>query len=160
MIKIRSTSGGFTFIEVMLAVVIITITSMGLMYGVVHARSELRSLEIKERASEELYNYMEHWKGRIASGKLSISDISGDYLGKEIYLIGDEDEQSGTKVMAKIYYSMDEVNTSYNNNSYEAYSLKVWIKWSDFMMKPDRDNQDTHKEHERTLETVIMVYDT
>ena len=52
MIKKLKVSQGFTFIEVMLAVVIITITSMGLMYGVVHARSELRALEIKERATD------------------------------------------------------------------------------------------------------------
>ena len=99
MIKKIKASQGFTFIEVMLAVVIITITSMGLMYGVVHARSELRALENKERATEELSNYMEHWKGRIASGNLSTTDKLGDYTGKEIYLIGDA--QTDEKVTVK-----------------------------------------------------------
>ena len=158
MIKMNSSSGGFTFIEVMLAVVIITITSLGLMYGVVHARSELRALEIKERATEELSNYMEHWKGRIASGNLSTSDISGDYLGKEIYLIGDQ--QADEKVMGKLYYSMDNVDTQYNNPSYESYHLKVWVKWKNFLNIPEGTaHHNLQKEHERILETVMLVYD-
>jgi len=154
--KYKSYSG-FNFIEVMLAVVIITITAMGLMYGVVHARSELRSLEIKERATEELSNYMEHWKGRIASGNLSTSDITGDYFGKEIYLIGDE--SSDEKVMAKLYYSLDHINSQYNNNDYNSYNLKVWIRWNDFLNTPESAvHHDIHKEHERILETVMLVY--
>lgn len=152
-------SEGFTFIEVMLAVVIITITSMGLMYGVVHARSELRALEIKERATEELANYMEHWKGRIASGNLSTGDKTGDYTGEEIYLIGDA--HSDKSVTAKLYYSMNELDSKYqyNDPNYESYHLKVWIRWHNFMNTPESAaHQNQLKEHERILETVMLVY--
>ncbi|GIR57243.1 MAG: hypothetical protein CM15mP64_6550 [Candidatus Neomarinimicrobiota bacterium] len=50
----------------MTATVVISIACVGLMMGVVHARGELHSLEMKERATEELLNYMEYWKGRVA----------------------------------------------------------------------------------------------
>ena len=62
--KMKSTHSGIGFIEVMTATVIISIACVGLLMGVVHARGELHSLEIKERATEELLNYMEYWKGR------------------------------------------------------------------------------------------------
>ena len=153
--KIKA-SQGFTFIEVMLAVVIITITSMGLMYGVVHARSELRALEIKERATEELSNYMEHWKGRIASGNLSTSDKMGDYSGKEIYLVGNA--QADEKVTAKLFYSLDKQDSQYNDENYESYRLKVWVQWKNFMNTPENTGQHYQKEHERILETVMLVY--
>ena len=151
-------SQGFTFIEVMLAVVIITITSMGLMYGVVHARSELRALEIKERATEELSNYMEHWKGRIASGNLSTTDKLGDYSGREIYLFGDA--QANEKVTAKLFYTMEKQDSQYNDENYESYHLKVWVQWKNFMNTPESGavHHSTQKEHERILETVMLVY--
>ena len=150
-------SQGFTFIEVMLAVVIITITSMGLMYGVVHARSELRALEIKERATEELSNYMEHWKGRIASGNLSTTDKLGNYTGEEIYLIGDE--QTDIKVTAKLFYSMEKQGSRYNDPDYESYHLKVWVRWNNFFNTPESAvHHEIQKEHERILETVMLVY--
>ena len=59
MIDFRKTNFGIGFIEVMTATVVISIACIGLMMGVVHARSELHSLEMKERATEELLNYME-----------------------------------------------------------------------------------------------------
>ena len=64
---------GFTFIEVMVAVVIISITALGIMHGTIHSRGMLRSIEIRERATEELANYMEYWQGRVADNKLSVT---------------------------------------------------------------------------------------
>ena len=157
MIKKIKASQGFTFIEVMLAVVIITITSMGLMYGVVHARSELRALEIKERATEELSNYMEHWKGRIASGNLSTTDKLGDYTGKEIYLIGDA--QTDEKVTGKLFYSMAKQDSQYNDANYESYHLRVWVRWKNYFNTPESAvHHHIQKVHERVLETVMLVY--
>ena len=51
--NLKNSSQGIGFIEVMTATVIISIACVGLMMGVVHARGELHSLEIKERATEE-----------------------------------------------------------------------------------------------------------
>ena len=81
-------SSGFTFIEVMVAVVIISITALGIMHGTVHSRGMLRTLELRERATEELTNYMEYWQGRVADDRLSMVEKAGDNLGKQIYLVG------------------------------------------------------------------------
>jgi hypothetical protein len=48
---LKETSSGIGFIEVMTATVIISIACIGLMMGVVHARGELHSLEIKRKSN-------------------------------------------------------------------------------------------------------------
>ena len=106
---LRKTSRGIGFIEVMTAVVIISIAALGILMGAVHARGELHALEVKERATEELLNYMEYWKGRIADGVLSSSEWSGDLQGDQIYLYGNA--QSSYKVRATLYYDIDKLDS-------------------------------------------------
>ena len=81
-------NGGFTFIEVMTAFMIISIASVGMMMGAGHAQGELRSIELSERATEELLNFTEYWKGRIADGRLSPSERIGNPEGKTVLLRG------------------------------------------------------------------------
>ena len=57
---------GFSFIEVMIGVVIISVAAYGMVLSATHARGVLRSIAIKERAVDELIGYVEHMKGRIA----------------------------------------------------------------------------------------------
>ena len=45
---LRQTSSGIGFIEVMTAVVIISIAALGILMGAVHARGGLHALEVKE----------------------------------------------------------------------------------------------------------------
>ena len=155
--KILKCSGGFTFIEVMIAILIITLTALGLMYGTVHAHGELRALEFKERATEELTSYLEYWKGRVADGHISAHDENGDYLGKKVYLIGDEN--SGIQVPAKLYYDIDAVESKYNNDAYKAYHIKVWIIWKDFIgTTGGAISNEFIGERKRILETVMIDY--
>ena len=51
----KKTSSGIGFIEVMTAVVIISIASLGILMGAVHARGQLHALQVKERATEEAF---------------------------------------------------------------------------------------------------------
>jgi len=146
---------GFTFIEVMVAVVIISITALGIMHGTIHSRGMLRSIEIRERATEELANYMEYWQGRVADNKLSVIELAGNYVGKRVYLVGDSN--SSIKIPAMLYYSLQRQNTNVNNPDYEAYRIKVWIQWQDYFLQKG----DTHENdlvHERILETVMIAY--
>ena len=147
-----SLASGFTFIEVMVAVVIISITALGIMHGTVHSRGMLRSLELRERATEELTNYIEYWQGRIADGKLSIVEKAGDHLGKQIYLVGNS--SSDFKVPATLYYDFEKQNSKYNSPVYDAYKIKVWIHWQDFFLQEN----DPNIVHERILETVMASY--
>ena len=95
---VKRTSRGIGFIEVMTAVVITMIAALGILMGAAHARGELHALEVKERATEELLNYMEYWKGRIADGVMSPSEWNGDLQGDQIYLYGNA--QSSFKILA------------------------------------------------------------
>ena len=75
--RLYKTYSGIGFIEVMTATVIISIACIGLMMGVVHARGELHSLEMKERATEELLNYMEYWKGGLLMDRSQPMNLQG-----------------------------------------------------------------------------------
>ena len=133
---IKNSSSGIGFIEVMTATVIISIACVGLMMGVVHARGELHSLEIKERATEELLNYMEYWKGRIADGKLSPYELAGDPDGDEIFLVGGLGQKNS--IEARLYYDFRRLNNfnDYGTTDMTRYELECWIKWGDRFTSP------------------------
>ena len=158
MIMIRKTSSGIGFIEVMTAVVIISIAALGILMGAVHARGELHALEVKERATEELLNHMEYWKGRIADGVLSSSEWSGDLQGDQIYLFGNA--QSSYKVKATLYYDINKLEgtTEPGPTDFRRYQLDCWIKWKDYLQTPA--NRWSNKvEKERKLSTVMSIFD-
>ena len=134
--NLKNSSQGIGFIEVMTLTVIISIACVGLMMGVVHARGELHSLEIEERATEELLNYMEYWKGRIADGSLSVYELAGDPDGDEIFLVGG----MGQRILLRqrLYYDLRRLNpfNDYGNTDLTRYELECWIKWGDRFTSP------------------------
>ena len=134
--KLNKTYSGIGFIEVMTATVIISIACIGLMMGVVHARGELHSLEMKERATEELLNYMEYWKGRVADGSLTAYELAGDPDGDEIFLIGGLGQKNS--IEARLYYDFRRLNSfnDYGNTDMTRYELECWIKWGDRFTSP------------------------
>ena len=154
----KKTSSGIGFIEVMTAVVIISIASLGILMGAVHARGQLHALQVKARATEELLNYLEYWKGRIADGVMSSSEWSGDLQGDQIYLFGNA--QSEYKVKATVYYDIDQLYkyTDHGPTDFKRYRLECWIKWKDFLQTPA--NRWSNKvEKERRLSTVMAIFD-
>jgi len=146
---------GFTFIEVMTAFMIISIASVGIMMGAAHAQGELRSLELRERATEELLNYTEYWRGRIADGKLSQSEMVGNLEGETVYLRGSLTAQN--KVVAKVYYDITHLDndTEFGKTSFNRFQLETWIKWSDFIPK---GKSKSVAQRERRIETVMATF--
>ena len=132
----KQTSPGVTFIEVMTATVIISIACIGLLMGIVHGRSELHSLQVKERATEELLNYMEYWKGRVADGNLSPSERAGDPDGDDVYLVGALGKKNS--IRAKLYYDLDRLDrfNDFGSTDFNRYELKCWIRWDDRFITP------------------------
>lgn len=127
--KIKSASG-FTFIEVMVGIVIVSIAAYGLLLSATHARGELRAVAIRERATDELIGYMEFLKGRIADGNMTITEKSGDFNGTTVYLWGNQN--SAKQVPAKMYYE-NIVPVFTDSLSYiDRYLLHAWIEWEDF----------------------------
>jgi prepilin-type N-terminal cleavage/methylation domain-containing protein len=148
-------NSGFTFIEVMTAFMIISIAAVGMMMGASHAQGELRSLGLKERATEELLNYTEYWRGRIADGRLSQSEVVGNLEGEQVYLRGSATSQD--KVVAKVYYDITQLDddTEFGKSSFSRLKLETWIKWSDFLPK---GNVQSRPQRKRRLETVMAVF--
>ena len=154
----KQTSPGVTFIEVMTATVIISIACIGLLMGVVHARSELHSLQVKERATEELLNYMEYWKGRVADGTLSPSERAGDFDGDDVYLVGGRGIKNS--IQAKLYYDLDRLDrfNDFGSTDFTRYELECWIRWNDrFITPPGSYAGDVVQE--RKLSTIMTVFE-
>jgi Tfp pilus assembly protein PilV len=154
----KQTSPGVSFIEVMTATVIISIACIGLLMGVVHARSELHSLQVKERATEELLNYMEYWKGRVADGNLSPSERAGDYDGDDVYLVGGRGIKNS--IQAKLYYDLDRLDrfNDFGSTDFTRYELECWIRWNDrFITPPGSYAGDVVQE--RRLSTVMTEFE-
>ena len=152
---IKTTSSGISFIEVMIAVVIISIASLGLLMGVVHARGELHSIEVRELATNELINYVEYWKGRVADGSISIGNLTGDLQGQQVYLVGNS--QSQHKITGRLFYDIDNVDaeTEYGSAIFSRYRIDCWIEWKDYLQTGKNDNQLVTKS--RKLSTVMSV---
>ena len=121
---------GFSFIEVMIGVLIVSIAAYGMVVGATHARGELRAIAVKERATEELLSFVETMKGRIADGKLSVIERSGDLQGETVYLFGNKYSQ--TKLAAKIYYEPITIMYTDSTSNIDRFLLKSWIEWEDF----------------------------
>ena len=154
----KQTSPGVTFIEVMTATVIISIACIGLLMGIVHGRSELHSLQVKERATEELLNYMEYWKGRVADGNLSPSERAGDPDGDEVYLVGALGKKNS--IRAKLYYDLDRLDrfNDFGSTDFTRYELECWIRWNDrFITPPGSYAGDVVQE--RKLSTIMTVFE-
>ena len=154
----KQTSPGVTFIEVMTATVIISIACIGLLMGIVHGRSELHSLQVKERATEELLNYMEYWKGRVADGNLSPSERAGDYDGDDVYLVGGRGIKNS--IQAKLYYDLDRLDrfNDFGSTDFTRYELECWIRWNDrFITPPGSYAGDVVQE--RRLSTVMTEFE-
>ena len=126
----RCFQSGFSFIEVMIGVVIISVAAYGMVLSATHARGVLRALAIKERAVDELTGYVEHMKGRIADGNLTLTEKSGDFMGETVFLYGNDN--SDVKIPAEIYY--ENITPVYTDSvSYiDRYLLHAWIEWEDF----------------------------
>ena len=154
----KQTSSGVTFIEVMTATVIISIACIGLLMGVVHARSELHSLQVKERATEELLNYMEYWKGRVADGNLSPSERAGDPDGDDVYLVGALGKKNS--IRAKLYYDLDRLDrfNDFGSTDFTRYELECWIRWNDRFITPP-GSYAGNVVQERKLSTIMTVFE-
>ena len=154
----KQTSPGVSFIEVMTATVIISIACIGLLMGVVHARRELHSLQVKERATEELLNYMEYWKGRVADGNLSPSERAGDPDGDDVYLVGALGKKNS--IRAKLYYDLDRLDrfNDFGSTDFNRYELKCWIRWDDRFITPP-GSYAGNVVQERKLSTIMTVFE-
>ncbi|NOZ07928.1 MAG: prepilin-type N-terminal cleavage/methylation domain-containing protein [FCB group bacterium] len=117
---------GFTLMEVILALIIIAAASFGLMKSIAYAKAELNSINLKERAFQELTNYTNYWKARIAGYPSSLPPQVGG-IGDEVILF---DQDEGHLVKGYLFRKIKKISKTGTTAQY--YSLKTWIEWTDY----------------------------
>ncbi len=121
---------GFSLIEVMVGVFIVSIAALGIILSATYAKGSLRSVAIKEMAVDELVSFVEVMKGRIADGHLTVTETMGDYQGRTVYLEGSK--YSNYKIPAKIFYDHLTIIQTDSVSKIDRRHLRVWITWQDF----------------------------
>ncbi len=145
----RKLEQGFTFMEVMVGMLIINIGVISMLTGAVHAHNILRSTELKERAFEEIRMELERWRGRVIDGRILTRERAGDPRGKKVYLEGDE--SSSKPITAIITY--EPIVKVPDNANIERYEIEVKIEWEDFT------TLGSNRSREMTMSVVMSEFD-
>lgn len=129
--SIFSDEQGFTFIEVMVSVLILSIAAIGLLQGVVFAKNLMRSVRIEKQALAQLENYVEEYRGIITEYGRGIPwYIATPRQPKRVTLLEDEDDESKS-----IYGEIDRDLVRVIDSGLRAhpyYRLKAWIEWDEY----------------------------
>jgi hypothetical protein len=89
-------------------------------------------------------------KGRVADGRLTGIERSGDLEGKQVFLLGNNENPD--KIEAKIYYDPIYEEPSDSSGGMDRYRFKTWITWKDYTSA----RNDVKKT--RVLEMVMLEY--
>ena len=127
-----SSSNGFSLIELVMGILITMLIGAAIMEGTSYYRSEMLSINIKEKAFSSLKDFTVFWKSKIATGQWTGEDNTDWREGGEVELF--TSEQSGPignneTVRGFLYYKAERV-ISNDNYEYFYYRLQTEIKWS------------------------------
>ena len=113
---------GFTVVEFLAATVIATVSAGAIMIGVSNVRKTTDLLNTKEKALEQLVNYTDFWKAKIAAG---------EWVGTNIWTVGDQFNlvnKENSPIKAVLSKKGAKINSDY---AYPLYSLETKITWWD-----------------------------
>lgn len=116
-------SKGFTLIELIVGSLIMLIAISALFSGISYIRVTMNQLFLKERAYEELNNYTNFWKSRIAMDRWS--GVLGNTISDSpINLIENENGSIQGRLERKATLQTD-------GHPFQYYALNTAIYWSD-----------------------------
>ena len=131
---------GFSLVEYIVAVIIIGISITSIMLGVVGVRSTSNRISIKDAAFQELNNYTEFWKAKIAEGDWSGTNLSWVDDPNKIKLFTGAPSASsaefgspGIGTFARLSKKAGMINREGDGTEYPypLYSLETKITWTD-----------------------------
>ena len=72
---------GFTYIELLITILLVGMVSGFIMIGVTQAKKSLYRIKIKEKAYESLKDYTEFWKGKVFANDIGsiVNSCGNDY---------------------------------------------------------------------------------
>ena len=113
---------GFSIVEFLAATVIATVSAGAIMFGVSNIRKTTDMLNTKEKAFEQLTNYTDFWKAKIAAGEWAGTSA---WTNATQFDLVDKNDKPIKAILSKRGYI---VNSDY---PYPLYSLETKITWQD-----------------------------
>ena len=111
---------GFSMVEILAAILITTIASGAIMYGVMNVRKTTEMMNTKEKAFEQLTNYTDFWKSKIAAGEWY---GTSSWTNAPQFDLVDKENKPIKAILSK---KGGVVNSNY---PYPLYSLETKIIW-------------------------------
>ena len=116
-------SKGFTLIELMVGCIIILVAISALFSGISYIRVTMNQLFLKEKAYEELKNYTDFWKSRIAMDRWN-GVVGTTISDSPINLVENEKQSITANLKRKATLQTDDYPFKY-------YTLNTTISWND-----------------------------
>lgn len=113
---------GFSIVEFLAATIIATVSAGAIMFGVSNIRKTTDLLNTKEKAFEQLTNYTEFWKAKIAAGEWA--GTNSWTPGPQFDLV----DKNNRPIKAVLSKKGSVVNSNF---PYPLYSLETKITWWD-----------------------------
>tara|TARA_B100001250_G_C19215705_1_gene535638 strand:- start:66 stop:494 length:429 start_codon:yes stop_codon:yes gene_type:complete len=113
---------GFSIIEFLIGSIIVFIAAGSVMFGVTSIRKTTNLITVKEKAFEELTNYTDFWKSKIAAGEWAGTN---SWTDAPIFDLIDNQDRPVRAILSK---KGSPVNGDY---PYPLYSLETKITWWD-----------------------------
>ena len=91
--KINTSYNGFSLVELIVSLLIITVGAGGIIIGTMHVKKTLNDIRLKQLAYEKLNSYTENWKGRIATNDIPsvLSNCEDNIILKETSSVSGSD---------------------------------------------------------------------
>jgi len=134
---------GFSLIELVIGILITMVIGAAIMEGTSYYRNKMLSIDVEEAASNELKNFTNYWKSKIAAGEWQDAGNSTFWregLPKDLFttkiLNSDNPNQNDEEIMGRFYYKAEKV-IKFNNYDYYYYTLETKVTWN---ILTDRDS--------------------
>ena len=129
---------GFTYIESIIAISLTLAATTAIAFGIAKGVRAYRTIELKERAVEELIKYTDQYRMLVAYGETPQSGIR-PLGGEEVTLLDPEEENAGftwggnsaNLVIGKLYHKLTNKSTETVGNQSGYWNIKTWIEWDD-----------------------------
>ena len=129
----HSSFKGFSLIELVIGILITMVIGAAMMEGISYYRSEMLSINIKEKAYSELINFTIFWKSQIATNKWHGDNIDWYFEPDRVGLFtselegveGDEEEEW---IEGTLSYRAEKQERK-GNIDYYFYTLETRIMW-------------------------------
>jgi len=121
----KSSLKGFALMELIVGIIIASIASLAILYGVLYVQYSSHAVRIKERAYEELKSYTELWKGKIAANDISEGGILSEEKPVCLDLIEEADGSCDNNAI--LYSNLNLIDTGLSHAKRNG--LKTRIVW-------------------------------